>query len=43
MVVEWPERLSLAMTDAWRGKLQYSSNTKARLFQLIPPLVSDNN
>ena len=43
MVVEWPERLSLPMTDAWRGKLQYSSKTKARFFQLIPPLVSDNN
>ena len=43
MVVEWPERLSLTMTDAWRGKLQYSSKTKARFFQLIPPLVSDNN
>ena len=43
MVVEWPERLSLAMTDAWRGKLQYSSKTQTRVFQLIPPLVSDNN
>ena len=43
MVVEGPERLSLAMTDAWRGKLQYSSKTQTRVFQLIPPLVSDNN
>ncbi len=43
MVVEWPERLSLTMTDAWRGKLQYSSKTQTRVFQLIPPLVSDNN
>ena len=43
MVVEWPERLSLTMTDAWRGKLQYSSQTQTRVFQLIPPLVSDNN
>jgi len=43
MVVEWPERLSLTMTDAWRGKLQYSSKTQTRFFQLIPPLVSDNN
>ena len=38
MVVEWPERLSLPMLDAWRGKLEYSSNNQARLFQLIPPL-----
>ena len=43
MVVEWPERLSLTMTDAWRGKLQYSSKTQTRVFQLITPLVSDNN
>ena len=43
MIVEWPERLTLPMTDAWRGKLEYSSNKKARLFQLIPPLDTDNN
>ena len=43
MVVEWPERLTLSMTDAWRGKLEYSSNKKARIFQLIPPLDKDNN
>ena len=43
MVVEWPERLTLSMTDAWRGKLEYSSNKKARIFQLIPPLGKDNN
>ena len=42
MVVEWPERLSLAMPDAWRGKLEYSSGNKTRFFQLIPPLDSDN-
>ena len=43
MVVEWPERLTLSMTDAWRGKLEYSSNKKARIFQLIPPFDKDNN
>ena len=42
MVVEWPERLSLQMPDAWRGKLEYSLNKKARYFQLIPPLDKDN-
>ena len=43
MVVEWPERLSLPMQDAWRGKLEYSSNNKSRFFQLIPPLDKNNN
>ena len=43
MIVEWPERLSLAIPDAWRGKLTYSSRNKARLFQLIPPLDKNNN
>ena len=43
MVVEWPERLSLPIPDAWRGKLEYSSKNKARFFQLIPPLDKDNN
>ena len=43
MVVEWPERLTLSMTDAWRGQLEYSSNKKTRIFQLIPPLDKDNN
>ena len=42
MVVEWPERLSLPMPDAWRGKLEYSSNNHSRFFQLIPPLEKDN-
>ncbi len=37
MVVEWPERLSLLIKDAWRGKLEYIPNTKGRSFQLIPP------
>ncbi len=43
MVVEWPERLSLPMTDAWRGRLEYSSSNKARSFQLFPPVDRDNN
>ena len=43
MVVEWPERLSLPMTDAWKGKLEYSSQNQARFFQLIPPFDKDNN
>ena len=37
MVVEWPERLSLPLPDAWRGKLEYSLGNKSRCFQLIPP------
>ena len=43
MVVEWPERLSLPIIDAWRGKLEYSSKNQARLFQLIHPGGKDNN
>ncbi len=42
MVVEWPERLSIPMPDAWRGKLEYSSGNQSRFFQLIPPLDRDN-
>ena len=42
MVVEWPERLSLPMPDAWRGKLEYSSENQSRFFQLLPPLYKDN-
>ena len=42
MVVEWPERLSLPMPDAWIGKLEYSSENQSRFFQLIPPLDKDN-
>ncbi len=43
MVVEWPERLSLSLADAWRGKLEYIPNEKGRIFQLIPPFCEDNN
>ena len=43
MVIEWPDRLSLPMTDAWRGKLEYTSKNQARFFQLFPPSDKDNN
>ena len=36
MVIEWPERLSLPIPEAWIGKLQYNSQN-GRIFQLIPP------
>ncbi len=43
MVVEWPDRLSLRLPDAWRGKLDYFNNNTARIFQLIPPLYENKN
>ncbi len=43
MVVEWPERLSLKLSDAWQLKLKYSDCKLARIVQIIPPLVRDNN
>lgn len=43
MVVEWPERLSLSLADAWRGKLEYIPNKQGRVFQLIPPFCEDSN
>ncbi len=43
MIVEWPERLSIKLYDAWRGKLEYSSNKKTRVFQLFLPLNKVNN
>ena len=43
MIVEWPERLSLALADAWRGQLEYIPNKKGRIFQLIPPFCEDKN
>jgi len=42
MVVEWPERLSLPIPDAWRGTLEYSSDKHSRLFQLAPPVDCDS-
>ena len=43
MIVEWPERITLPMSDAWKGKLEYSSDKQARFFQLIPPLFKSNS
>ena len=43
MIVEWPERLSLSLKDAWRGRFQYLKNNETRLFQLFPPLDKYNN
>ena len=43
MIVEWPERLSLPLLDAWKGKLTYRTNNHSRLFELIPPLVKDKS
>ncbi len=43
MVVEWPERLSLKIPDAWKGKLKYNLKTEGRFFQLVPPSFKDNN
>tara|TARA_B100000214_G_C23908182_1_gene599915 strand:- start:511 stop:1035 length:525 start_codon:yes stop_codon:yes gene_type:complete len=42
MVIEWPERLSIQIPDAWIGKLQYSQNKESRFFQLTPPLDIGN-
>ena len=42
MVIEWPERLSLPITDAWRGELGYSTDNQSRLFQLKPPVELDS-
>ncbi len=39
MIVEWPERLSLQIPDAWTGNLEYSSENEARFFQLMPPYL----
>ena len=43
MVIEWAERLSLPLLDAWRGKIEYLPNEEGRYFQLIPPSDKDNN
>ena len=37
LVVEWPERLSLLLQDAWRLTLQYSSNGEGRLATIHAP------
>lgn len=38
LVVEWPERLSLSLPDAWRLHLNYA-NTSGRTVSLQPPSV----
>ena len=37
LVVEWPERLSLLLQDAWRLTLQYSSDGEGRLATIHAP------
>ena len=37
LIVEWPERLSLSLPDAWRLSLQYHSNGDRRLATIHPP------
>ena len=41
MVVEWPERLSIPIHDAWKGRLEYLAEHQSRLFELITPLDQD--
>ena len=43
MVIEWPERLSLTLADAWRGKIEYLPDNKGRSFQIFPPFDDDIN
>ena len=42
LIVEWPERLSLSLPEAWRGDLQ-QSKTGERIFQLHAPLEEERN
>ena len=37
LMVEWPERLSLSLPDAWRLSLQYHSNGEGRLATIHAP------
>ena len=43
LVVEWPERLTLPINDAWRGNLKYSSDHKSRFIQITPPFDKKSN
>ena len=43
LVVEWPERLTIPINDAWKGNLKYSSDNKSRFLQLTPPLDKESN
>ena len=42
MIVEWPERLSLKLVEAWVAKIEYT-NTEGRLLKLYPPLSARNS
>ena len=43
MVVEWPDRLTLQLPDAWIGEMKYIPNEQGRFFQLTPPFGGDKN
>ena len=43
LVVEWPERLSISLPDAWQINLSYIPKKEGRKIQLLSPLVSNNN
>lgn len=40
LMVEWPERLSLALPDAWRLTLRYQSDGEGRLATIHPPFAA---
>ena len=42
LIVEWSERLSLSLPEAWRGDLRQSEQGE-RIFQLHPPLEEERN
>ena len=37
MVVEWSERLTLSLPEAWKIKLEYATNHQGRMIHLKPP------
>ena len=39
MVVEWSERLTLSLPEAWRGKLDYLPNREGRIIKLKAPFI----
>ena len=42
MVVEWPERLSLQLSEAWQAKIQYTKSNE-RIIKLYPPFFERNS
>ncbi len=42
LLVEWPERLSIQLPDAWKIHLQHHDDG-GRLAQLFPPSIPDKN